>query len=104
MLGLASRAASFDSVRSRWDWKPLHGCPGRYVLRGTRRDLTPDEVVGQRVEPRVYHPESTPDAVLVVPLEGGGLLSFRKPDGVTFVHTLNTPEGLERRLARFDLG
>ena len=37
------------------------------------------------------------DPVIVTPFEDGGLISYRKADGL-FVHTLNTREGLERKL------
>jgi hypothetical protein len=41
------------------------------------------------------------DEVHVGRVPGGGLISYRQADG-TFVHTLNTEEGLARKLA--DLG
>jgi hypothetical protein len=34
--------------------------------------------------------------------DGGGLLSFEQQDG--FVHTLNTAEGLARKLANLQIG
>jgi hypothetical protein len=40
--------------------------------------------------------------VLVVVCEGGGLISYRKPDG-SYVHTLNTKEGLNRKLDQLGL-
>jgi hypothetical protein len=35
--------------------------------------------------------------VIVTPFDDGGLISYRRPDGM-FLHTLNTREGLERKL------
>lgn len=37
------------------------------------------------------------DPVIVTPFDDGGLISYRKADG-RFLHTLNTREGLERKL------
>jgi hypothetical protein len=34
--------------------------------------------------------------------EGGGLVSYRKPDGA-YLHTLNTPDGLARKLAQLGI-
>jgi hypothetical protein len=39
------------------------------------------------------------DPVVVTPFEDGGLISYRKPDGL-FLHTLNTREGFERKLVQ----
>ena len=93
---------SFGLLQSRFCWRPIRGCPGRYVLRDNKPNLHPEQLLGEPAELREYHPSTTADAVLVVCFLGGGLLSFRKPDG-TFVHTLNTPDGLRRRLLRFGI-
>ena len=37
------------------------------------------------------------DPVIVTPFDDGGLISYRKADGM-FLHTLNTREGFERKL------
>lgn len=91
---------SFASVLPRAPWRPIPGCSGRYVLRGLRLSL--DDVLGEPAEVEEHHVASTPDTILVVRFPGGGLLTFRKPDG-TLVHTLNTEEGLARRLAKLGL-
>ena len=36
---------SFETVLARVPWRPIPGCPGRYVLRGVRLGL--DEVLGE---------------------------------------------------------
>lgn len=95
-------AISFDEVFARHPWSPIPGCPGRWVLRGARSDLGVSEVVGADVPVTEHHVPSTPDAVIVVRLRGGGLITFRKSDGL-HVHTLNTDAGLERRLARLGI-
>ena len=92
---------SFEAVLARAPWRPIPGCPGRYVLRGARLEL--DEVLGESAGVEEHHVAATPDAVLVVRFPGGGgLLSFRKADGA-LVHTLNTEEGLRRRLGRLGI-
>jgi hypothetical protein len=92
---------SFEAVKARLPWRSIPDCPGRYVLRGLR--LSVDEVLGEPAELEEHHVAATEDAVLVVRFPGGGgLLTFRKPDGA-LVHTLNTAEGLARRLARLEL-
>ena len=93
---------TFDAVRAKWKWRAIPDCPGRYVLRGAARDLSIEQVAGEALTVREFHVATTPDTVLVAFFDGGGLLSFRKPDG-SIVHTLNTPEGLARRLARLEL-
>jgi hypothetical protein len=42
------------------------------------------------------------DPVIVAPIVDGGLISYRKADG-TYVHTLNTSEGFERKLQQLGL-
>jgi len=42
------------------------------------------------------------DPVIVTPLEDGGLISYRKADG-RFLHTLNTREGLDRKLRQLGI-
>ena len=37
------------------------------------------------------------DPIIVTPFEDGGLISYRRADGM-FLHTLNTREGFERKL------
>jgi hypothetical protein len=43
------------------------------------------------------------DPVIVARFEDGGLISYLRADG-TYVHTLNTCEGLERKLAQLGIG
>jgi hypothetical protein len=43
------------------------------------------------------------DPVIVTALDDGGLISYRKADG-TYLHTLNTREGFERKLRQLGIG
>ncbi|MDP3176533.1 MAG: hypothetical protein Q8M76_01435 [Spirochaetaceae bacterium] len=46
--------------------------------------------------------QAAPDPVIAARIENGGLISFRKDDG-TYLHTLNTVAGFERKLGRLRL-
>jgi hypothetical protein len=93
---------TFDKLLKAWDWKPISHCPGRYVLKGARNNLRPQELLVDDAQAKEYHVESAPDAVVVVELEGGGLISYRREDG-SFLHTLNTPEGFRRKLLQLGI-
>ena len=90
----------FSSLLDSFHWKILRYCPGRYVMDGPSRlrpqDLTSDATV------REYRIESAPDPVAVVRIDGGGLISYKKPDG-SYLHTLNTTEGFERKLRQLGI-
>lgn len=93
---------AFSTVFARWSWKPLPNCPGRFVLSTAPSRLPPQSVAPDVaiVEHRVA---GSRDPVLVARFADGGLISYRRADG-TYVHTLNTHEGLERKLAQLGLG
>jgi hypothetical protein len=88
---------TFHQLLEKWDWKPIRHCPGRFILSVAKAELSAEELLGEPVEVHVYRVEAAKDTVLVVALDGGGLISYKKQDG-SFVHTLNTPEGFERKL------
>jgi hypothetical protein len=81
----------------------MHGCPGRFLFR---TGISASDIAGLLGQPALAHEFRSaiaPDPVLVCRFEdGGGILSYRKPDG-TFLHTLNTREGLERKLAQLGI-
>jgi hypothetical protein len=92
--------ATFDNVRARHAWRPIPNCPGRFVL--TKTTETPLEIAGIEAAEEHYRPAAGRDPVVVVRLVGGGgLISYQHADG--FVHTLNTPEGLRRKLTSLDI-
>lgn len=63
--------------------------------------MSPTEMLGSREAWREYECKGVPDPVLVAPIPGGGLISYRRSDG-RFVHTLGDEEGFLRKLV--DLG
>lgn len=92
---------TFDDLKTAWTWQPIPICPGRFVLSSPRPDLTPGELVGTATHLHDFHVPTARDAVIVALLVGGGLISYRRANG-SYVHTLNTVEGFERKL--LDLG
>lgn len=93
---------SFDELRERWAWKPIANCPGRYVLTGADTHLSPGELLGSEVKIQEFQTRHARDTVLLVVCEGGGLISYRRPDG-TYCHTLNTNEGFARKIDQLGL-
>lgn len=91
---------SFEDVLSSRDWKPIRGCPGRYVLPG-EHDLEPTAIVGAEADVSEHRVARARDLVVVSRVDDWGLISYRRDNG-TYRHTLNTPEGLARKLS--DLG
>lgn len=93
-------AVTFDALWARFGWRPIPGCPGRFVLRG-QHGLSPTDLLGA-VAPQTFTVPAAQDPVLVASFAGGGLISYARPDG-SFVHTLNTEEGLARKLGQLGI-
>lgn len=68
----------------------------------SRADLVPEDLLGPEVEVKTFNVPAARDTVVVASLVGGGgLISYKRADG-SYLHTLNTTEGFERKL--IDLG
>lgn len=94
---------SFDQLFRERNWKPIRNCPGRYVLREAAYKLSPAEILGEACSVTEHRVAAAQDTVLVLRLEeGGGLISYRRADK-TLLHTLNTPEGFERKLLQLGI-
>jgi hypothetical protein len=93
---------TFDELMKARDWRPIRNCPGRFILHGASDCLRPEDILRDEIELREFKVEAAKDTVLVVELEGGGLISYRRDDG-SFLHTLNTPEGFQRKLAQLGI-
>jgi GNAT superfamily N-acetyltransferase len=92
---------TFKELWRRLSWRPIPGCPGRFVLN--QPGLAVEGLAGSGIRIREYRLPTAEDPVLLARFDGGGgLLSYAKPDG-TFVHTLNTAEGLDRKLAQLGI-
>ena len=94
---------TYDDLMGLWPWRPIHGCPGRFVLSPAAFSGSPEKLLstlGRTVEVRSdFAVDSVHVTRLGEELREGGLISYRKADG-RFVHTLNTGEGFVRKLAQ----
>ena len=92
---------TFAALFDRWAWRPIPNCPGRYALAAGPVATPPEEIVAG-ANGSEHASAAARDPVIVTPFEDGGLISYRKADGM-FLHTLNTREGLERKLAQLGI-
>jgi hypothetical protein len=90
---------SYEELKGRWPWRPIHGCPGRFLLSPDTFSGPPEQLLADAGPSFEARSEFAADPVHVIRMSEGGLISYRKADG-RFVHTLNTEEGLERKLAQ----
>jgi hypothetical protein len=93
---------TFAELKSRCAWRPIPGCPGRFVLASGPSRLAPDALVPDGVDVSEHTVAAATDPVIIASLDEGGLISYRKPDG-RFVHTLNSREGFERKLRQLGI-
>ncbi len=97
--GAASASMTgFQDLSQRYAWVPIPGCPGRFRLAGPRSPLAAAELVGDGSTSIELLGAACRDPVELVRFaDGGGVLSYVHSDG-SRVHTLNTAEGLARKL------
>ena len=93
---------TFDEIMTRWAWKPIPRCPGRWVLSMAEFHGAPEAMAGSGAEVVVFEAGRTADPVVVVWLDEGGLISYKKGEG-RYLHTLGTAEGFERKLAQLGI-
>jgi hypothetical protein len=93
---------NFEDLMKRWEWKPIRNCPGRFILTGTSPDLSVGELLGVEIETRSFKVDAARDTVIVAKIDGGGLISYSRIDG-SYLHTLNTSEGFERKLLQLGI-
>jgi hypothetical protein len=84
-------------------WRPIPNCPGRYVLVKPEPTIPPAQLAQIENVSIEYQVKAARDVVLVLPLEGGGLITYQHADG-TFLHTLNDEAGFKRKLAQLGIG
>jgi hypothetical protein len=92
---------TFDEIRNTWPLKPIRNCPGRFVIHTGVAELSLQDLLGPEAEVQAFPLARARDTVLVVRLDDGGLISYKRADG-SHLHTLNTAEGFQRKL--LDLG
>ena len=93
---------NFVELKSKWNWKPIPGCPGRYLLSDVDQTLSPEDLLGHEVKLGEFRSDKARDAVVVARFGDGGLISYKRVDG-TYLHTLNTAAGLERKLKQLGI-
>jgi len=95
---------TFADLFETLSWKPIKNCPGRYVLQGANSNrLRVEELTGCELEVSAHNVSTARDLVLVAALDGGGgIISYQREDG-SLLHTLNTPEGFQRKLRQLGI-
>ena len=95
---------TFAELFAALSWKPIRNCPGRYVLQGANISwLRVEELTGCELEVSAHKVSAARDLVLVASLDNGsGIISYQREDG-SFLHTLNTPEGFQRKLQQLGI-
>lgn len=93
---------TFAALFGRLKWRPIPNCPGRYVLEAGPVATPPERIVSSETGGSEHVCAAAKDPVIVTPFDDGGLISYRKADG-TYLHTLNTSEGLERKLRQLGI-
>ena len=93
---------SFDELKMKFNWKPINNCPGRYILSVGERTLSPEDLLGKEVRLAEFRVAHAKDVVVVARFKGGGLISYQRVDG-TYLHTLNTAAGFERKLLQLGI-
>ena len=95
---------STRSVARAHDWQPILNCAGRYTLGSKPSAVSPAQLVGSMARPLELRSVACRDVIEFIRFsDGGGLLSYRRVCG-DYVHTLNTPSGLRRKLMDLGLG
>ena len=89
---------SFEEVKRCYHWDEIRNCPGRYIAKGLPLKFSVGDLLNEPVDEVQRRSPNARDAVIIIPLEAGGLISFKREDG-SYLHTLNTPEGFARKLA-----
>jgi hypothetical protein len=93
---------TFQDLWARWPWRPIRNRSGRFVLPWTEQSISFEVLLDGSCISQVFSSPLAKDPVLVVPLEDGGLISYRQTDG-RLIHTLNTPEGFSRKLQQLEV-
>lgn len=100
---IAGRMVTFDQLLSLWTWEQIPNCPGRYRLRGGASALKVQDLLGFEVELQTFVVARARDVVVVARAADFGIISYKRSDG-SYIHTLNTPSGFERKLLSLGIG
>jgi hypothetical protein len=72
------------------------------LLASTCGNPSLEQLIGNKIAAPEFRTDRARDPVVVVKLQDGGVISYKKPDG-KYVHTLNTQEGFERKLVQLGI-
>jgi hypothetical protein len=97
MIFKDKKIMDFNTLKNKYHWKKIYGCPGRFILRNDNKFITVQELIEEKIFINSFRPDEKKDEILIVKLKNGGITSYKKPDG-TFIHTLNTSQGFIRKL------
>lgn len=86
----------FNELLDRFEWVPIRGCPGRFMLAQGIVTESIQQLIGQDVIVHILHSPGARDPVCICHFTGGGMISYRKEDG--YLHTLCSEEGMRRKL------
>ena len=92
----------FKTLKNKYDWKEIYGCPGRFILKNADKITTPEELLNEKVIINSIRRDDTSDEILIARFKDGGLISYKKTDG-TIIHTLNTEEGFLKKLQKLNI-
>lgn len=92
----------FDTLWNAFRWTEIPHCPGRFVTPDASGALPLQALIDAGVAMAEHRSTLARDVVLVAVFGGGGLISYRRADG-SYRHTLNTSEGLRRKLAQLSI-
>jgi hypothetical protein len=92
---------TFAEILERCAWRPIPGCPGRFVAADGPSDASPESIAGTPPVLR-RRVDGARDEVVVTPLASGGLISYRKCDE-RYLHTLGDADGFARKLAQLGI-
>ena len=92
----------FADVKARWVWRPIPNCPGRFVFAQGPTNISPGDLAKSPIHVTEHIVATATDPVVVAVFADGGLISYRKQNG-SYLHTLNSREGLERKLQQLGI-
>jgi hypothetical protein len=92
---------TFEELLARFNWRPMRGCPGRYLLAGGPVASPPGDLFGD-LGFREERSAQAPDRMFVAVVRSGGIISYARGNG-TFVHTLADGAGFARKLVALGL-
>ena len=101
-MGNSAGPVTFSALFDRWAWRAIPNCPGRYLLAAGPVAMPPEEIAPGGSGRSEHVTAAARDPVIVTPFDDGGLISYRQAEGM-FLHTLNTREGLERKLRQLGI-